>query len=129
MALPAVPAVSAPVCEPTATAPTDFATTRFAVPVRLPLPWQFDCRVAMTVNVVVPDGVAPDVSTVTVVLGSSPFLPLRLASPNFAVAPAGSPLALKLTVHVSSLLAPPIGTLTVYGALDPGATVWLPGAI
>ena len=66
-------------------------------------------------------------ATVSDVLGLSPLVPVRLVSPNVAVAPAGSPLALKSTVHGPSL--PEIGTETVYSALDPGATVWLPGAI
>ena len=117
MALPAVPAVSVPVCAPTATVPTDFATTRFAVPVRSPFPWQFDCRAAVTVNVVVPGGVTPVVATVSDVLGLSPLVPVRLVLPNVAVAPAGSPLALKSRVHSPSL--PAIGTVTVYSALDP----------
>jgi hypothetical protein len=69
VAFPGLPAVSVPVCEPTATVPTDFATTRFAVPVKSPLPWQFDCLAAVTVNVVAPNGVAPVVATVSDVLG------------------------------------------------------------
>jgi hypothetical protein len=88
-----------PACAPTATAPTDFATTRFAVPVRLPLPWQFVRRAAVTVNVVVPVGVAPVVATVSEVLGLSPFAPVRLAAPRVAVDPEGRPLTLRSTVH------------------------------
>jgi hypothetical protein len=107
--------------------PTDFATTRFAVPVRLPLPWQLDCLAAVTVNVVVPSGVAPVVATVSDVLGVLPFVPVRLVLPKVAVAFEGRPLALRSTVHDPSL--PAIGTLTLYAALPPGTTVRLPGAI
>ena len=71
------------------------------MPVRSPFPWQFDCRAAVTVNVVVPGGVAPVVATVSDVLGLSPLVPVRLVLPNVAVAPAGSPLALKSRVHVT----------------------------
>ena len=98
-----------------------------AVPVTGPLPWQFDPRFAATVNVVDPSGVAPVVATMSDVLGLLPLTPLRVVSPNVAVAPAGSPLTLRSTVHEPVSL-PPIGTVTVKTAFDPGAIVRLPGA-
>jgi hypothetical protein len=107
VALPAVPLVSVPICAPTVTAPTRFATTSVADPDVGPPPWQARSFVPLTVIGKLPVGVAAVVAMLRDVVTG--LLPLPAVAtglvPNVALAPAGRPLALSVTLQ--GVLFPP----------------------
>lgn len=82
--------------------------------------WTIVPLVPVIVIVEVPAGVVLAVITVIVEVPE----PDTEAGTKLAVAPAGSPLALKVTVPVNPFTAP---TVTVYVALLPCTTVWEDG--
>jgi hypothetical protein len=114
VALPAIPDVSVPVCEPTVTVPTRFATTSvagFPVPATGPGPWHpAPLFVPLTEMVNVPTGVPLVVAMERDVVDVPPVVVIGLV-PNVAVAPEGIPAAAKVTVQ--GLVLPPALRVTV----------------
>jgi hypothetical protein len=122
-----------PLCAPTLTVyvavPPGFTENELgeAESVKSEDPMTFSVTVAVCVSeplvpVIVSVGFPIGVLLVVVIVSVELPEPLIEAGTNVAVAPVGSPLALRLTDPVNPLMAP---TLTVYVVLPPALTVWV----